>query len=545
LNNNGIISVDLAGNKLLSGYTSQFFTIDNAIYVSTTGDNTNPGYHRELPVKTINSGSGSGVEKAILNGYTRLKISTGTYNEDLVLDSSYNNFIFEGGWDDNFLDTGPDPDTNITEINPLSSAYTIQITGNAKNITLSGLHINGGTTGNNGSILINGNSSNITVEECWVFGATSGLSGTGISVDTPGTVTIRKNEEISGGAASQNTAINIGSSAKDVRIADNDKIYGGTVGKVHGILIGPGAGPVVIEENDEIIAGDTSLSSTFGIYIGNNAQVLIQDNALISGGTTTSSDTVGIQVESGALSTIYRNTIFGGEEYTSNNNNNYGIFLSSSAESNIFNNFITGGGYGTDMNNECYGIFASDSNVNIINNTINGGGNNGIFISNAIWISDSPWNIDPRVINNIILPGTNLNKYGIWLVSTSSIPYQSSIFNNTFNDLLDVYLLINSTPYATVNALNSTNDVSPQPGGNEDYRNGNIDFNGNKDFQAPVGYDYHVNETGSTPGDIIKIKNNGYDLSTISGLSGDYIHDIDELNRNIQTTDRGAHEFSP
>ncbi len=197
------------------------------------------------------------------------------------------------------------------------------------------------------------------------------------------------------------------------------------------------------------------------------------------------------------------------------------------------------------MNNECYGIYASDSNVNIINNTINSGGNNGIFISNAIWISDSPWNINPIVINNIILSGTNLNKYGIWLVSTSSTPYTSLIFNNTFNNILGNYLLINSTPYSTITAVNSTNDVTPQPSGNEDYSNSNIDFNGNKDFQAPVSYDYHVNETGSTPSDIVKIKNNGYDLSSISGISDDYSPDIDKTIRNVQTIDRGAHEFSP
>ena len=489
LNDPGVICKDLSGNELVEGFESQFFTIDNAIYVSDSmGDDVNnEGYHSTIPVQTIQEG----ITKAGNYEFTQIKIADGNYTDDIILnDLKYNDIHFKGGWSSDFGDFNPS--VYIPTVSPGSNNFTFTLS-DVSGVIIDGLTINGGNAAgpNNGAVLINSGSSGITIQNC--------------------------------------------------------SIEGGSAGTTHGILIGSGAQNIIIQNNYSISGGATSNSPAFGIYISDNVSATIQDNDIINGGQTSSSDTYGIRVETGANVDIYRNTIIGGEENSTSTYNNYGIYLNSSGLCNIFNNFIVGGTDSTDPSNSCYGIYINNSDINIINNTINGNGQGGGFNRTSAIRADGT--SLSYVVNNILIGGEGFAKYGIELSDTSYLFNNMVIYNNTFysEKCSTAYLGSLTMFWNTILLMETNYNIVPnKPQNNIDYDE--LPAPTDVEFVSASDPDYDYSIDPISP-DLSSIRDNGYPLGNLSifstGVPNDAELDRFRNDRDLSTIDRGAHEFNP
>jgi len=318
LNDHGIICTDLSGNEL-AGFQSQFYTIDNVIYVSVNiGSDSNLGYYSSLPVATIQQG----IDKALDNGFTHLKIAEGSYTEDITLDSDkFNDFHFQGGWDQDFSNPDVDPSSYMADVSPGLNNFTFTLS-DVSGVIIDGLKINGGNAAgqNNGSVLINSGSSEITIQNC--------------------------------------------------------SIEGGSAGTTHGVLIGSGAQNIIIQDNPLIYGGTTVDNSTYGILVENGAVAHIYRNT-INGGEDTSPGPpvtnvhIGVGFSSAGDCNLFNNFIVGGASFTDTQNDSYGVYVLNS-DVDIINNTVNGlGNVGAPA--KTYGIYGENTNSNIINNIIIGG----------------------------------------------------------------------------------------------------------------------------------------------------------------------------
>jgi hypothetical protein len=557
LDGNGITTLDLGGNGLspASPFTTPYIfdTTDDAIYVSTGGVDTNDGFHRLLPVQTINTA----ITKALSNGFTRILIEQGIYTEDIVLSgSAYDNFRIQGGWDFGFFNYNSDPLIYQTTIETVSRNYVITLTG-VEGVILESIFVIGPVTAPpdiNGAVLIDGGSSYIRIDNCFLIGSDGAEEGHGVRIMGNSNNVNAASSRITGAnGAGTNRGYGISiNNARDINIHDNFGIWGGG-GTLHNtaIHIDGSTDNVQIERN--LIEGGWE-GELHGIYVGGGAQnIVIQDNPLIYGGTTVDNDTYGIWVENGAVAHIYRNTIHGGEDNTGvpAYSTHTGVGFSAAGDCNLFNNFIVGGADTTDPRNESYGVFMLDSDVDIINNTINGLGNVGGF---AICHGIYGENTNSNIINNIIIGGRGGTPYGITLKGIPPLSgYDTSvndvlIFNNTFDiggcsagflyDAEDM-----GPPYFLIDDMESNYNTGVRsPINNNEYFPTQIVFDG-----PPIGdyTDYTVDTVNST--DEILIENNGYNVSFIlsSGELAEATLDRFNTLRPVASIDRGGHEFNP
>jgi len=193
-----------------------------------------------------------------------------------------------------------------------------------------------------------------------------------------------------------------------------------------------------------------------------------------------------------------------------------------------------------------YGIFAIDTDIVLINNTIGSGGDpSGIANSYTICINDNPWNINPYIINNIIIDGTNNFNDGVRLIhDPPPPPKELRIFNNSFrNDNIDRYIDGTGFNDTSITAVNSETNITPPPQDNDEFSSGNVSFDNN------LVADYHI---GAGSPDTSSIKDNGYSnlsalpiFTTNPSLLDELLIDIDGTSRDPATIDRGAHEFNP
>jgi hypothetical protein len=479
--------LDLAGNSMETTFRTQFQTLDEVVYVSAAGSDENIGNTRTLPIRTIERG----LEVAWQKGYTILRISEGSYDACIDLTTQHSGMTIEGAWNTAFETR--DPVLHLTEVLPEPGcSYPFTITSDAAEVTLRGMRIlGGGLAGrDNGSILINGNATDISIVGCTLLGATAGSAGYGMRI-------------LSGGEAS---------------LAENPFISGGT-----------------------------NSGKKTGVCAGNGSWVLIRDNAFITGGSTSNGDTSGIVVEGGSSACIVRNTIVGGEEYSGVTRNNSGVEIEGADRCVLIGNFITGGGALTHVSNNGFAVSVSSSNPLLINNTLNGGGTSlwGATSSCGVYLRDrkDPWDVEPVLINNIIIGGRNLHRYGIYFDSgTLQPPLTCILSGNTFRTG-DIYLA--GTTLAEISNPqdpDSTLDLIGQPLNSECFSEGDVRF------PAAVQYDYHIDLWSPNP---LSVKNNGSDLEEARqmlheyGLSDQLFIDIDGTRRSPASIDRGAHEFSP
>ncbi len=573
LNNRGITCRDLSGNAL-TNFQTTFYTADTAIYVSNDdGNDANKGFHKSVPVQTI----GKALENAVLYGIALIKVEGEGPNTTYIGQFSIPSGItIEGGWNRSFNEKNRS--TYSTSINSGSSQHTFILSG-VSGCTLDSLSIWGGeSTGTEDTAVFIKNSSNISVQYCNILGPnqSAATQGLGIKIENSSDVILDSNDGISGGSTPYNAGVYVLGSSKNITIKNNKKIIGitgGATGISYGILLGNGTGPIAIENNNQISGNSTSNSVTFGIYIrpnavatirGNNidggsttnnptygiyvdtgADVEISDNAPISGGTTSNGDTYGIFIGSSADVRMFRNTIEGGKESTSTIHTNYGLFVDSASACSIFNNFISGSSISTNNSNISHSIHAKDTTIYVINNTIDGGGTTGgINSSTGLYIEDSTgWSIDPIIINNIMNGGKNNSKYGIYFVNDSQVPpLACTINNNTFRGegtYIDGSNSFTGISFPTAPITTSEVTVATE---NLFY---NIGPPADLAFINDATVDYHISTTSS---DTSSIKDNGYDVSTLSldpSLLNELLIDIDGTTRNPASIDRGAHEFNP
>ena len=345
LNANGIQTVDIAGNShngimLLPLFTFQ--TID-AIYVSTTGDDSNDGYLSIIPVQTISRA----IQRALEHSLPFIKIEQGSYNEDVVLSGpTYDGFVLQGGWNVGFGIY--DPWSTPSEINAVSNNYAITLS-NVNYCSLEGLDIRGLSSGPpdvNGAVLINSGSTNIRIDSCDIIGSDNaetayGIRITGgsedveinnstcegaqvmtvmdrayaISTDNASNIRIWNNPSLAGRSGTVANAAIYMRNTSNVLIENNTIDGGWDQGRIDGIRLEDGAQNISIQWN-WITAGMTTNFESAGIYVSGNASATINDNAEINGGNVTDSNTYGIRVENGAVADIYRNTILGGNDST-------------------------------------------------------------------------------------------------------------------------------------------------------------------------------------------------------------------------------------
>ncbi len=545
LNNRGIVCRDLAGNAL-SNFECTFYTADTAIYVSYSGgDDANEGFHRTVPVQTI----GKSWEKAKSYGFSLIKVEgSGGPGPDYTGSFSVPSGVsIEGGWNQSFDEKNRY--TYSTTINSGSSQHTFILSG-VSGCTLDSLSIWGGeSTGTEDTAVFIENSSNISVQYSNILGPnqTTATQGYGIKIENSSNVILDSNDGISGGSTPYNAGVYVLGSSKNVTIKNNMDIMGiqgGATGISYGILLGTGTGPITIENNSLISGGSTSNKPTYGIYIDSGADVEIADNDYISGGTTSNSDTYGLFVNSGADVRIFRNHIIGGTSTPAASNMDYGLYVKQANECIVFNNFIRGSTDSSDLNNECYGVYANDTDIVLINNTIGSGGSpSGMTSSYTVCVSDNPWNINPYIVNNIFLEGTNNFNDGLRLIYGTP-PIACRILNNSFrNDNIDRYIDGSGFNDTSISAVNSEINISPTPSSNEEFSSSDISF------VDESTTDFHVSGISA---DTSSIKDNGYKtLSTLPlftsnpSLLDELLIDIDGNTRNPATIDRGAHEFNP
>jgi len=550
LNANGIQAVDVAGNShngIMLAPIFQFQTID-AIYVSTTGNDSNEGYLSTIPVRTISRS----LERAHEFGLPYIKIEEGTYNEDIVLSgSTYDGFTIQGGWETNFGTYNPDPLTFQTTIETVSRNFVITLSG-ASGIILNTLFVIGPVTAPpdiNGAVLIEGGSSNIRVDNCFLIGSNGSEEGHGVRITgNSNNVNVASSRIHGADVPTTNNGYGISiDNARDIYIHDNIEIYGGW-GAINNTAIhidGP-ADNVWIERN--LIEGGWN-GKLHGVYVGGGAQsIVIEDNSSINGGATVDNDTYGILVENGAVAHIYRNTIYGGEESGGApvTHMHVGAGFNAAGDCNLFNNFIVGGAATTEAQNDSYGVYVLNSDVDIINNTIDGLGNVG---PPAITTGIYGENTDSNIINNIIIGGRGGNRYGITLSSYNTSDNDVLIFSNAFDidGCLAGFLSDGSTHYNFIADMEDVstgyNTGSRIPSGNNDYVQGVI--TGEIVFNDRLSGDFFVNTASSTAEDVL-IQDNGYDLSPIiPGELADATLDRIYTLRPVTSMDRGGHEFSP
>jgi len=584
LNGNGISARDIAGNTLNPGSPLSppfsLETIDNAIYVSASGNNMNEGFHRSVPVQDM----ATGIIRALAYGFTHLKVAQGTYIENLVFDNpTFNNFRVQAGWNADFSAYDPDPLMFPATVQAAASGYTLTLSG-VTGFTLQGIAIQGPDTAVpdiNGALLINAGGSGILIDRCaltgsnaaeegrgmritggsrnieirssYIFGSnnTGTNHGCGISIEGARAIHIHDNRDIEGGgAAMSNTAIDIYGSSSDVLIEKNEKITGGWEGKPHGILIGADAQNITVQKNLYIEGAiATGAGPAFAVYMSGNASALIQDNQEINGGQTFDRDTYGLWVENGAVANIYRNTIIGGEDIgVGAPNVHAGIMLSGSGNCNVFNNFVLGGRSTTDPSNSCYGIFILNSDADIVNNTIDGQGAPGAVLTAALYGKTTRSN----VINNILMGGEGVLQHGIVLSELNSSINDLLIYYNAFGkDMCQTSYLRGEVPaqdLKTINDLETLYNPGRRPAGNNEYNAlpplddgsyGEVEFIDS--FNALFIVDF-MNSTNPW-----KIADNGYNLSTL--LSPAELQqarfDWFYVERSVTSTDLGAHEIIP
>jgi hypothetical protein len=567
LNANGIIALDIAGNNyngIMPAPLLQFQTID-AIYVSTTGDDANEGYVSVSPVRTISRA----IQLALEHGLPFIKIEEGVYNEDIVLNgSAYDGFTIQGGWNSGF--TVYDPWFTPSEIQALSNNYAITLS-NVNYCALEGLTVQGLSTGPpdvNGAVLINSGSRNIRIDSCDILGSDNAATAYGIHI-TGNSDNIEINNSICEGALLNTIAKSYAISVQNARnihiwnnpslggrsgttanagiyirnasdvIIENNSISGGWDGKIDGILLEDGAQNITILGN-WITADVTGNYPSSGIFITGNTFAIIRDNAEINGGNVTDNNTYGIWVENGAVADIYRNTIIGGLDSGGlPGQKNIGVGFNNAGDCNLFNNFIVGGRVGTNPNSTCIGVSVENSDVDIINNTINGQGSPGASLATlAIFGHITRSNI----INNIILGGVGLARYGITLSSYNTTENDVLIYNNAFdNDYCrDGYLFDASLVYPPEMIPSNYNSVPRKPSDNSEYFTGQVAF-----FNPDIG-DFIINTGGSS--NLLSIQNNGYsqldDILTSAEMDEVTVDRI-RNPRPSSSMDRGGHEFNP
>jgi hypothetical protein len=536
LNANGMQAVDVAGNghngiMLLPLFTFQ--TID-AIYVSTTGDDSNEGYLSTIPVHTI----GRALERAIEYSLPFIRIEEGNYNEDVVLDDPlYNGFSFQGGWEVGFVAYDPDPTLNRSSINAVSKHYDLTLSG-VNGITLDTLFLIGPTTGPpdiNGTLLIDGGSTNIWIYNCYFGGSDLAEQGHGIRItENSRNIDISNSRIYGANVATTNRSFGISiDNARDVYIHDNIEIYGGSASVNNAAIHIVGASDNVQIERNMIHGGWDGVLE--GIYVGEGSQnILVQDNSLIYGGSAIDNNTYGILVEGGAVANIYRNTIHGGDDGGAGPNTHMGIRFNSAGNCNLFNNYIIGGDSGTDINNDSYGVYVQNCDVDIINNTIDGYGNVG---APAITTGIYGENTDSNIVNNIIIGGQGGDRYGISLSSYSTAFNDVLIYNNSFdiNGCLDGFLSDGSTHYTDIGVMEAGYNSSPREPSNNNSFNLGVDVV----FDDRMTSDYDINTATAV------ISNNGYDLSNLFSSTELQAATLDRNyeTRSVTNPDRGGDEF--
>ncbi len=568
LNANGIFALDVAGNNyngIMPVPLFLFQTID-AIYVSTTGVDTNEGYLSTSPVLTIKRA----IQIALANGLPYIKIEQGTYNEDVVLSgTTYDNFWIQGGWNIGF--GVYDPGSTPSQIQAVSNNFAFTLSG-VTYCALEGLNIQGLTSGPpdvNGAVLINSGSRNIRIDSCTILGSDSAATAYGIHV-TGNSENVEINNSTCEGAllntVARSYAISV-QNARNIRIwnnpslggrsgttanagiyirnsssvlIENNSIFGGWDGRIDGILLEDGAQNITIQWN-WITADVTGTYPSSGILITGNASAVIRDNANINGGNVFDNTTYGIRVENGAVADIYRNTIIGGmDSGGAMGQKNVGVGFNNAGDCNLFNNFIVGGGDATNPFSECIGVFVLNSDIDIINNTINGLGVPASPVSYAIYGKNTTSNI----INNIIIGGLGINQYGIYLSDVDPAINDVLIYNNAFDEdgCITAYLSDGSVFYNIITDMeNFYNNPPRKPVNNNNYSS--VPLPEDIQFSNVSGGDFTI----VAGANLSIIMDNGYNPSTILSPS-----ELQEATRDrfynprpVSSMDRGGHEFNP
>ena len=188
---------------------------------------------------------------------------------------------------------------------------------------------------------------------------------------------------------------------------------------------------------------------------------------------------------------------------------------------------------------------------------VNGGGQTGTAGPgySIYGICSASWNINPIMINNLIIGGEQNTTYGIYL-DTNESPISVVIFNNIFNDAKCTHLVSTSgvdiNNIATLEGTIGNSSFDPDPKNNIDYTN-----DADVTFIDKSTYDYHINTDLSDQLTLNNISSNGFNVD--SSIDATYnndtiyvpqdaaLYDIDDEPRpsDYSKIDLGADEFAP
>ncbi len=572
-----LVPTDYAGNPI-SNFVEIFYIDGEEIFVSSSnGDDSNEGTNRYIPLKSISAG----IQRAEETGYLTVNIDTSSYTETVSMDSNANNIQIYGGWSPDFTSitgtTTLQSDSDIVFTITGASGITLRnlsITNNSYNsanetavlkvsnstgIVLDNITANGTNDATNPSHAIWVYSSSVSLTNSTLYGGNASSSKSALYIVNSSGIDINNCSSIDGGSYGNPQYGIYLDQVTDCTIEENNIISGGysNTGETYGIYVTNNSN-VEITGNYSINSGTCSGANTYAIFIEGSSNAEITDNQRIAAGSTSGANTYGIYVKDSGAANIYRNTIIGGEESTTNQNGNYGIYFEGASDSNVMNNFIVGGGANTDSNNNCTSLYIFDTNVKILNNTFDAKGRTGSSQDyyNIYADTSGVWDISPIIINNIFLGGESSHCSAIYINKNTNPEIDCVIFNNIFNDDNDsdahprMEFMVESTDIAIgdVNYLNGSTGAdafNPDPDGNIAYSN-----DSDLAFTDRDNYDYHIDVASSNPTTISNIADGGYNNST-----GDYknsviytpqdgaLYDIDGTQRTIGQIDLGADEF--
>ena len=318
-------------------------------------------------------------------------------------------------------------------------------------------------------------------------------------------------------------------------ISDN-RIYGGTgSARSYGIFCQFDDSEPMIRDNREINGGESSGSTTYGVYTTDGADPYVTGN-YIHGGN--GNNTYGILNSNGSDSTVVGNNIHGGAA----NLDACGI-RNSYASPKIWNNTIFGGSpismiYTPDtIGVGCYGT----GTPLIYNNTISSGTGDfgcGLYISNAIGQDDPS---TPDIRNNIIFNSSKSSGYCVFEANPNGVR-PVAIRDNDFWDSDGTYFAYRAsdptTYFHSTDIPTTFNNLNGDPDwpdctieGNDGVNPKLVDEDGAGDIANVLDNDWHIDANSPWP-----VKAGGDDLSEF------FAHDKDGVERTTIWS-VGAYEY--
>lgn len=423
----------------------------DTIYISTTGNDSNPGTE-EQPMATVQNAI-----DAIQSQYSsgNIYISEGTYEISETI-TAVEGISIQGGYSQDWSTN--DPATYFTTI------QDTRTTGGT-------LDFNAGTIEPNAVIEFDSTITSATEVSGLILRAGEGDVSTAVLCNE-GSPTLTNNV-IKGWNATTAYGMVVYMSSSNI---DNNEIFGGiSCTYSYGVYVREST--AVIQNN--LVNGGFGTDTACGIItLSDNSSILY--NEIIGG---MSSTTLGIKVQH-SDPTIIGNEIKGGSG-TNDSNGIYNYFDTTGGNTiTIINNTINGGTGGDSYGIDNYNFIESNSSIMIYNNTIDGGSGSNAY---AVNIADSPNILEIK--NNIIYTSTTGTGYGIYEEAYNNTAEPFSVMNNDiFNCSTALYSYYDSGSDSNVDIT----DISDVNG----YDYGYLD---NVSEDPALGGDDNMHLTASSP----------------------------------------------